>query len=58
MLVLEGFVLLTGDGSLRIDNQDFIVGKVVKMIDEVVDFTLFGGSVGERIEFVNRLQPF
>lgn len=58
MLALEGFVLLTGDGSLGVDNQNFIVGEVVEVIDKEVDFTLFGGSVGERIEFVNRLQPF
>ena len=36
--------MLTGDGSLRIDNQDFIVGKVVEVIDEVVDFVNDGST--------------
>lgn len=40
MLALKGIVQLTGDGCLWVYNQDFIVGKIVEMIDNVVDFWL------------------
>ncbi len=46
LLLFICLILLTRDWSIRVNNQDFIIGQAIEMIDEEVDLILQDRSIG------------